>query len=298
MNMEQAKQISIVDLLERLGYKGKLKKKNYWLCSPLNNESTPSFKVNVEKNLWTDWSGGEKRTGNIIELGKLLWPNTDESGVLAQLDRIFRGMSYSKVPVVKKEDIKKDEPELHIKEVKPLFLFPLLNYFKERKISQFIAKQFCKEVHYEVDGNKYYAIGFQNSSGGYALRNKYVKQASMPNDYTFINNGAKEVALFEGFFDFLSYKQMLHGQQEPKRNYLILNSTSFFEKSLPILQEHDRVFGYGQNDKPGTIITAKAEKVLKEKFSDERGLYKGYKDLNEWLMNMGINQKQGIRHHL
>lgn len=161
-----------------------------------------------------------------------------------------------------------------------------------------ITLSYVKEVHYEVDGNKYYAIGFQNSSGGYALRNKYVKQASMPNDYTFINNGAKEVALFEGFFDFLSYKQMLHGQQEPKRNYLILNSTSFFEKSLPILQEHDRVFGYGQNDKPGTIITAKAEKVLKEKFSDERGLYKGYKDLNEWLMNMGINQKQGIRHHL
>lgn len=297
MNMEQAKQISLVDLLERLGFKGKQKGKNYWLQSPLNGEDTPSFKVNTEKNLWTDWSGGDKKTGNIIAFGMAYW-NTDESGALAQLDRIYRGMSYTRIPPIKKADIKPDEPEIKINQLKHLQSFPLLNYVKERKINPAIAQQYCKEAHYEVGGKNYYAIAFANDSGGFALRNKYVKQATMPNDLTFIDNGAKEVALFEGFFDFLSYKQMFAKQTMPKLNYLILNSTSFFEKSLPILQEHHQVFGYGQNDKAGDKIMARAKEALKEKWTDQRGLYKDYKDLNDWLMNFGMTQKQQNRQHL
>jgi hypothetical protein len=31
---------------------------------------------------------------------------------------------------------------------------------------------------------------------------------------------------------------------------------------------------------------------LKEKFIDERGLYKNYKDLNDWIMHFGQTQKQ------
>jgi hypothetical protein len=297
MNMEQAKQISLVDLLERLGYKGEQKGKNYWLNSPLNGERTPSFKVNTAKNLWTDWSGGEKKTGNIIAFGMAYW-QTDESGVLAQLDSIYRGMSYTKMPQIKKEDFKPDEPEIIIQAIKTLQSFPLLNYAKERKITPAIAQQFCKEVHYQVKDKNYYAIGFKNDSGGYALRNKYVKQATMPNDLTFLNNGAKELALFEGFFDFLSYKQMFAQQGSPKMNFLILNSTSFFEKSLPILQAHDRVYGYGQNDEAGNKIMTRAKATLQEKWIDQRSLYKDYKDLNDWLMHFGMVQKQHNRQQL
>ena len=51
MQLHDIKQIPIVDYLAQTGYKPKLTKGvNYWYCSPLRSELTPSFKVNVERN--------------------------------------------------------------------------------------------------------------------------------------------------------------------------------------------------------------------------------------------------------
>jgi hypothetical protein len=177
-----------------------------------------------------------------------------------------------------------------------LFAYPLLKYLEERRISRAIADQYCKEVTYQLKGKIYYSIGFRNDSGGYALRNRYVKQACAPNDLTFINNGAKECATFEGSFDFLSYKTLYHNQGEPKRNYLILNSTSFFEKALPILQRHEKNFGYWDNDKTGDKCTKMAQEIMGERFIDERGLFKQYKDLNEFHQSFGLHPKTRLNH--
>jgi len=172
-----------------------------------------------------------------------------------------------------------------------LYSYPLLRYLEERRIPRVIADQFCKEVTYDLKGKTYYAIGFANNSNGFALRNRYMKQATMPNDVTFINNGAKELAVFEGFFDFLSHKTMYHKQDEPKLNYLILNSTSFFDKSLPIMQEHRRVHLFMDNDKTGDKCVAKALELDKGTFIDQRALYKNHNDLNDFLKNFGNVQK-------
>jgi len=51
MQLHDIKQVSIVDYLARAGHKPKLiKGMNYWYCSPLRSELTPSFKVNAERN--------------------------------------------------------------------------------------------------------------------------------------------------------------------------------------------------------------------------------------------------------
>lgn len=297
MNVEEAKKLDMVDFLSRLGFEGKRKGKNIWYKSPFGNDDTPSFKVNVNLNLWYDWSAGEKRYGNIIDFG-MLYFNRDVTGVLQELDKVYRGpVKQYNVPT-KEQRQKEEEPEIKIISVKPLHSFPLMQYLKERRIHPGIADQFCKEVTYQLHGKQYYSIGFKNNSGGYALRNRHVKNASMPNDYTFIDNGAKDLAQFEGFFDFLSYKTMLHNQQEPTRNYLILNSASFFEKCLPILQVHNHIFNYGQNDNTGDKITNKAREILKEKFTDERGFYKNHKDLNDFLKNFGHIQKARLNQRL
>ena len=55
MQLHDIKQVSIVDYLAQAGYKPKLTKGvNYWYCSPLRSELTPSFKVNAERNQWYD----------------------------------------------------------------------------------------------------------------------------------------------------------------------------------------------------------------------------------------------------
>jgi len=71
----------------------------------------------------------------------------------------------------------------------------------------------------------------------------------------------------------------------------VLNSTSFFEKSLPLMQSHKSVHLYLDCDTTGQKCIQKALAIDKEKFKDERGLYKDYKDLNDWMMHIGQQQK-------
>src|SRR6266545_2798601 len=125
--------------------------------------------------------------------------------------------------------------QIKILTVKSLTSFPLLRYLEKRKISRKIADQFCSEITYRLNDKKYYAIGFSNNSGGYELRNEYIKGSSSPKDITFIDKGAKDPAVFEGFFNFLSYLALYQNREKSIRNFLILNSTSFFEKSLPLI---------------------------------------------------------------
>ena len=49
MQLHDIKQVSIVDYLAQAGFEAKLiKGVNYWYCSPLRSELTPSFKVNAD----------------------------------------------------------------------------------------------------------------------------------------------------------------------------------------------------------------------------------------------------------
>lgn len=51
MNIEQAKAISIVQILEIIGIKPtRLNQKEAWYLSPLRHEKTASFKVNLKRN--------------------------------------------------------------------------------------------------------------------------------------------------------------------------------------------------------------------------------------------------------
>ena len=67
MQLHDIKQIPIVDYLAQAGFEAKLTKGvNYWYCSPLRSELTPSFKVNAERNQWYDFGTGDH--GDIIDL--------------------------------------------------------------------------------------------------------------------------------------------------------------------------------------------------------------------------------------
>ncbi|TXI87949.1 MAG: hypothetical protein E6Q36_06650 [Chryseobacterium sp.] len=141
-------------------------------------------------------------------------------------------------------------------------------------------------------------MGFKNAEGGYELRNQYIKAASIPKAPTWVKNGADSLAVFEGFFDFLSYLTIHQNQATPPRDFLILNSTSFFEKHLSIMQEYRHSHLYLDNDKTGQRCTDIALKADKEKFKDERKLYQKYDDLNHWLTSIGLPQKQQIRQRI
>src|SRR5699024_9055657 len=77
----------------------------------------------------------------------------------------------------------------------------LCRYLHDRSIPVELANVYCREVHYALHNRHYYAIGFQNNSGGYELRNKYFKGSSSPKDVTLVaGKNRQKVAVFEGFF--------------------------------------------------------------------------------------------------
>jgi len=138
--------------------------------------------------------------------------------------------------------------------------------------------------------------------GGYELRNEYFKGSSSPKYVTYLNNKANNITVFEGFFDFMSFESMHQNQQQQLTNFLVLNSLSFFERSLLLMEKHASIHLYLDHDNAGRKCN---ELALKRsvKYVDESKLYQQYKDINEWMMNLGKlekkqNNSQSMHRHL
>ncbi len=296
MTIEQAKEMDMVDYLSALGHEpSKISGKSYWYLSPLHEEKTPSFKVNRHLNRWYDFAEG--KGGNLVDFGVQLF-NVSVVDFLKKLQVAGVSIVHHPNNAAKQNLESRDNSQIKILSVQDINAYPLLRYLQSRRISNDIAQKYLKEVHYQIGDKTYYALGFRNDGGGYELRNEHFKGSSSPKDVTLIDNGTNNLAVFEGFFNFLSYQNMCQKQQEPLRNFLILNSTSFFEKSLPIMQEHKQVHLYLDNDKTGNKCILHALALNPDKFKDERKLYQKYNDLNDWLINIGKSQKQQCKPRL
>ena len=96
MTIEQAKQIRLEDFLQSLGYTPVRQRGNkLWYHSPLHSESTPSFKVNTDRNQWYDFGIG--RGGSIIDFAMLYYHTTDISQVLKLIERESPGTAVTPI---------------------------------------------------------------------------------------------------------------------------------------------------------------------------------------------------------
>ena len=67
MEIQRIKQIAITDYLQQQGYApARVQGIHYWYYSPLRNESTPSFKVNTERNQWYDFGSEDMATSSTL----------------------------------------------------------------------------------------------------------------------------------------------------------------------------------------------------------------------------------------
>ncbi|MGN6266622.1 MAG: toprim domain-containing protein [Ginsengibacter sp.] len=288
LSIQKAKAMDMVDYLSMLGYKpAKVRNNDYWYVSPLRDEKTPSFKVNRKLNRWYDHGLG--KGGNLIDFA-ILHQNCTVGEFLQKLNENF---SFHK-PIFHQSNELITEKKLNILQEFSVSSFALLRYLEQRRIPVNIADQFCREVRYELNDKIYYGIGFKNDSGGYEIRNAYFKTSSSPKDITTIKNKGKEVVIFEGFFDFLSFMTIHKNQAASGSDFVILNSVSFFEKARPFMEQHESVRLYLDRDAAGQNFTQYALS-LSSKYRDESSLYKGHKDFNDWTLNFG---KSGKRHQI
>ncbi len=89
----------------------------------------------------------------------------------------------------------------------------------------------------------------------------------------------------------MSFQSVNQNQEHGLTNFLVLNSLSFFERSLLLMEKHQSIHLYLDHDNSGRKYTSQALKRSLQ-FRDESKLYKGYKDLNDWMMNFGKLEKK------
>lgn len=266
MNISDNK--AITDFLQEHGHQPtSVKGNNWWYLSPLRNEHTASFKVDVSKNVWYDFGLGTG--GNLRMLIRLLFHDNNhdlfsnhffETRFPMTTSRLSDNRAFTDVTVM----------ELRNRS--------LLSYLKGRSISEAIATQYCKEIHYTNHGKRYYAVGFANRSGGYEIRNVYFKGCISPKDISVIEHGYGDCHVFEGFMDFLSYVE-LHGDCDA----VVLNSVINVTKALSILNKYHKVYCHLDNDEAGRNATLQIMRVCECGVVDASSEYAESKDINEFL---------------
>lgn len=162
--------------------------------------------------------------------------------------------------------------------------YALKDYLEKRRIHLIDNEPNLVEIHYQLKEKKYFAIGFKNKSQGFEIRSKYAKICIGKKDISLIENGSDTICLFEGFMDYLSYRNSIYQLERKNYDYLILNSVALINKCETILNNYKAIELYLDNDKPGEKYTSEILSVYKNAI-DKRYLYLKYKDLNDWLIN-------------
>ncbi|OCA76367.1 hypothetical protein BBI01_06650 [Chryseobacterium artocarpi] len=172
---------------------------------------------------------------------------------------------------------------------------------------------FIKEIWFTIKDKPYYAIGFENRSGGWELRNPYYKGALLNKDISIIHIGTavqnagnqelhpervlplhpdgrldNKVVVLEGFLDALSFLELKGSYQG---DLLVLNSTSLLKKAIDILKGYTEINLFLDNDKAGKKSNNTILNVYPHA-KDFSHIYSDYKDLNQYLMKK--RQRQAL----
>ena len=145
-----------------------------------------------------------------------------------------------------------------ITEIKELQNENLKDYLHQRGLSQ-VVYPLIKEVQFKIGDKNFYAVGFENLSGGWELRNPFYKGSLLKKDISAIklnneshnqNETEKRIVVFEGFIDALSFVEM-----KPffNGNLLVMNSISLLNRTKEYLQNYSEIHLFLDNDKPGEI---------------------------------------------
>ena len=286
MEIDALRQIPLADFLARLGHEPIRKRGNeWWYAAPYRTERTPSFRVNVDKQLWYDFGLG--KGGDIFTLAGELVHSSD----FMEQARFITEAGIVPLPQVEPRTHKNVEkkPVFEEVEIRPLSHQALLSYLEERGIAPAIAAKYCREVHFRLYNKRYYAIGFENRSSGFELRNRFFKGCIPPKDIALISQGSSRCHLYEGFMDWLSALTLDIGIAEDS---LVLNSVANVDKAMPALDNYQEIVCHLDHDDAGRRTVEVLRKHFGERVADHSGLYSGYKDLNEYLV-----AKQKISNH-
>lgn len=289
------KRYPIVEYLERKGIKPMRRTPAYAMYrSPLRAETYPSFKVDIQKNLWIDYAEG--RGGSIIDLCmrlegctlseaiRHLGQNAPDKGTYCFRNNFTQNNFQPTIAANRARRL------IEISDTLPPYLQEYLR--KERSIDLEKAAPFLKSINYEVRGQRYQAIGFANQSGGYELRDDNTFKGTIaPKDITPIfTDRAEPVCVFEGFMDFQSFLSM---KEEITRACLVMNSVCNVARAIRYLNDHNltHIHAFLDNDEAGRRATNDFIRAG-FKVEDMSRYYRDFKDLNDFHVSRVHEQRE------
>ena len=258
--------------------------KNMWF-SPFREENNASLHVDPVKNLWFDHGSG--MGGTNVQLVMMVRHCSAKAA-----GEYIASLSPTLAQAVAPRTEEKESP-IDIRRVKSITSCYLSRYIEGRKIPMELAKEYLKEVvvYNRTKGQHYTLVGFPNNLGGYAMSAPNGFKSTNKAGITTINTqgkvsvqpSSKRVAIFEGFFDFLSW-QVLQSSKTPTCDVLVLNSVNNLERARAYIESHDSAMCFLDNDEAGQKCTSAIERMMKGKeVVDMSDLYGRHNDLNEML---------------
>lgn len=268
--------------------------------SPFRDERTPSFHILPNGYAWKDFGDGSG--GGVIDLVMRLENCGRETAIGRLREMRTSAAVFSAAPVRERRQSQAGRTSMEVYSVEPVRSEAFTSYAASRGISPELLSTYCREVTVRKGRSFNSFIGFPNSDGGYVLRSPLPGNdgkrctSAYP---TFIDTSGAlcgsgstgRVAVFEGFFDFLSLLQM-SGRMLPESDVCVLNSVNNLGKALPFILSHGYVELYLDNDAAGRkaseeIRLAVLSAETPGRVEDLSHLYREHNDVNDYLKSKG-----------
>jgi 5S rRNA maturation endonuclease (ribonuclease M5) len=286
MNCNEANQIPIESFLSSMGFEpARVTRYSRWYHSPLRNESTPSFVVDVRINKWFDH--GIAKGGSLVDLGTRL-TNLTVSDFLKHVEN-FNVMSSGVHQTLVSTSA------WHVTDERSISHPALKRYLTDRRIPLSLASKHCKEVHYTNGDSTFYGIGLRNDSNGYEVRNARFKGTIGKKDISTINIGAPTITVYEGMLDFLSGLALF--SDTALTTTIVLNSVNQVQKAIDRIRalHPERINCLLDNDESGRACFKTISEQLSNA-SDHSKHFAPYKDVNEFLCTRPNTLDKSITH--
>lgn len=271
MNCAQFKMIPCEELLISIGHQPqKQNEREVWFLNPFGKESESSFKVNRIKNIWYLYSEGIG--GNNIDFMKKYFSYSVSEILNWATNKKFS--KYHPPEIITYSNYK-------INSIKPIENKNLKKYLFGRGLSD-RTYQYVKEINFTVDSKTLYALGQQNISGGWELRNAFYKGSIFKKDITIINNDSKKVFVVEGFIEALSLIELSRNFTD---DILILNSVTLISTAVQHLQKYNEHILLLNNDKSGLKGTDSLLQFFPHAKNKSSKILP-YIDLNDYLVSI------------
>jgi hypothetical protein len=299
LNLQDLKEkASLVELLAKLGFHPAKKSRNSHIYHSMlrDNDTVPSFNVNDELGVWFDHGTG--KGGNIIDFGLAYWKHLSFSEVVEKIKEVC-AIAIELKPSQGRPRRPVRIPHYIVEKTEAIGTHPAItDYLKSRGIFE-IAGTLLNEVYYYVEDPKgirkhFFAAGWKNENGSWEVRNKYFKGCLGNKGISFIQGHKKNLAVFEGYMNYLSWKLENPAAQQ---SALILNSLALLNAGLAKAREFSSIDLFLDRDSPGFTATQEFIGALPYA-TDRSSAYRDYNDYNDKLVasikQMLVNDREEI----